>query len=222
MNTLHQYMVSKAFRSGLYDPLVTIAQLKQCGSFGLGEFEALGGELIAWNGTFYRATADGKLTVAADSERLCVAQVSGFQPSQSLAAPAGLANSTIGGFLRPTLGTDNTFFALGVAGQFDSVQATAFHPQAKPYPTYAQMLRDPPTFTFHHVAGRLVAYYAPPYVQDVGIPGYHFHFLADDLSGGGHVTSFVLSAGTITFEEFNDLRLTIPEYADFRKANLGS
>jgi acetolactate decarboxylase len=174
--------------------------------------------LIVWDGQFYQATGDGQVRLADDSERLCFAQISRFEPRRTLEAPAGTTFVSIGPFLEATEGTRNTFFALTIKGVFDSVTATAYHPQTEPYPPPASV--SPQIFNFNQVEGRLVAFYSPPYMRDIGIPGYHFHFLAEGLNGGGHVTAFTLAQGVIALQEIDRFVLDIPTGDAFRKANL--
>ena len=218
MNKIWQNMLSKAYKLGLFEGVVTIGELREHGRFGLGEFEALDGELIVWDGEFYQVTGDGKMRVADDSDRLCFAQVSDFNPQRYLDPPSGITFDTIAPFLEATEGTRNTFFALTIEGIFESVTATAYHPQTKPYPPPASV--SPQVFKFARIEGRLIAFYSPPYMRDIGIPGYHFHFLAKDLAGGGHVTAFTLSRGTIALEEIDRFLLDIPTNDAFRASNL--
>jgi acetolactate decarboxylase len=219
MNQIWQNMISRAYKLGLFDAVVTIGELKEHGSFGLGEYEALDGELIVWDGQFYRATDDGKLRIADDSDRLCFAQISDFHPQRTLEAPAGTTFDSIGPFLQATEeGIRNSFLALTIEGVFESVTATVYHPQTKPYPKAAAV--TPEVFEFAQVKGRLIAFYSPPYMRDIGIPGYHFHFLDEGLTGGGHVTAFTLASGSIALEEIDRFRVDIPTNDVFRKVNL--
>ena len=57
--TLFQVSTSSALTEGVYQGAVTIGDLKQNGDFGLGTFEDLDGELIALDGHFYRVDATG-------------------------------------------------------------------------------------------------------------------------------------------------------------------
>lgn len=218
MNQIWQNMLSKAYAQGRFEGVVTIRELREHGRFGLGQYEALDGEVIVWDGQFYRATGNGRVRFADDSDRLCFAQVSDFNPQRRLDAPPRITFDTIKPFLEAVQGTRNTFFALTIEGFFESVTATAYHPQTEPYPPPANI--SPQVFEFSQVEGRLIVFYSPPYMRDVGIPGYHFHFLSQDRAGGGHVTAFTLSQGTIALEEINRFLLDIPTTDAFRKANL--
>lgn len=44
---------------------------------------------------------------------------------------------------------------------------------------------------------------------ETNVPGYHMHFLADDLGGGGHVLAFTLAEGTLELDTVHDLLVRI-------------
>ena len=54
----------------------------------------------------------------------------------------------------------------------------------------------------------------------LNIPGYHFHFLADDHSSGGHVLDVKADALKIELDFQSNLRLALPETKQFLEADL--
>lgn len=50
-----------ALLEGVYDGDLTFAELAKHGDFGLGTFNALDGEMVAFDGEFLQITADGRL-----------------------------------------------------------------------------------------------------------------------------------------------------------------
>src|SRR5690349_18768195 len=62
--TLTQVSTYPALQMGQFDGDTTFAQLEQAGDFGLGTFDGLDGEMIALDGVFYQAKADGSVAVA--------------------------------------------------------------------------------------------------------------------------------------------------------------
>lgn len=50
-----------------------------------------------------------------------------------------------------------------------------------------------------------------PFVEGINIPGYHFHFLSDDRTAGGHVLEFTLEEGDCEVDVCNRYLLILPE-----------
>jgi acetolactate decarboxylase len=206
----------------LYDGCVTIGELKTLGHFGLGEYEALDGELIAYNGDFVRVTADGKLHRAADGDSLCFAQVADATFDKYEVVPANLTMDALATFLEPLQCTRNAFFAFTMTGLFASVETMAYPRQTKPYAPLATVQPSVATFSLSNVRGRLVGFYSPAFARDVGVPGYHCHFVDDATSVGGHVKSFTITEGSAAICRLESLVLRTPTYADYLHANLES
>src|SRR5918992_5635628 len=88
-HTLFQTSTVDALLEGKYEGDVSFAELEDRGDFGLGTLDALDGEMIALDGSFYQVKADG-LAYAIDREtRTPFAVVTFFEPnfSRTLATP---------------------------------------------------------------------------------------------------------------------------------------
>ena len=58
-STLFQVSTSTALVEGIYKGAVSIGHLREHGDFGLGTFEGLDGEMVAFDGRFYQVRSDG-------------------------------------------------------------------------------------------------------------------------------------------------------------------
>ena len=58
-DALFQVSTYDALSRGVYKGILSYGQLKEHGTFGLGTFEGLDGEMIATDGNFYQARTDG-------------------------------------------------------------------------------------------------------------------------------------------------------------------
>ena len=76
------------------------------------------------------------------------------------------------------------------------------------------------TFNAEQVSGTLVGFWSPTHTTSLNIPGYHFHFLADDHSSGGHVLDVKADALKIELDFQSNLRLALPETKQFLEADL--
>ena len=59
---LFQTSTLQALMAGVYDGNLTFQELARHGDFGLGTLDALDGEMIALDGVFYQARADGRVS----------------------------------------------------------------------------------------------------------------------------------------------------------------
>jgi len=109
MNRLWQIMPSMAFKLGLYQAVLTVAQARTHGNFGVGQFAALDGELTVIGGEFFHAKSDGSVHLADDVEELCFAQLCHFAPTDSWTITTPQDIPAFEAFLREKLGNQNDF-----------------------------------------------------------------------------------------------------------------
>src|SRR5262249_5056662 len=65
--TLFQVSTTGALVQGVYRGAVTLGALREHGDFGLGTFDALDGELVAFDGEFFQVHASGRIEKPSDS-----------------------------------------------------------------------------------------------------------------------------------------------------------
>jgi acetolactate decarboxylase len=75
-------------------------------------------------------------------------------------------------------------------------------------------------FDYQNVAGTLVCLWSPGFAGSFSIPGYHFHFLSSDRKKGGHVLECEAINLTIAGCAMNEMHVSLPETAEFLKADL--
>ncbi len=68
--------------------------------------------------------------------------------------------------------------------------------------------------------GTLVGFWVPPYMQMVNVPGFHFHFLSQDRSCGGHLLECLTGEMTIALDETPYTQIALPHTDAFRDVNL--
>ena len=83
--------------------------------------------------------------------------------------------------------------------------------QKKPYPPLVKVVQQQPIFEMTNVPGRIVGFRCPPYVKGINVPGYHLHFISDDLKTGGHILDFVLKEGLVEIDVCNQFLMVLPE-----------
>lgn len=211
-----------ALLSGVYDGHMSLETLRTYGDFGIGTFEALDGEMVLLDGTFYQIRADGHVYRPALSERTPFACVTTLSPDVVEAIEAPTDMNGLEARIHALVPQPNRFCAFRVHGEFSRMRTRSVPAQQKPYPPLAAITRTQPVFDLEHVRGTLVGFRAPAFVKGVNVPGYHLHFLADDRQSGGHVLGFDMTRGTLQADTVHEwLHLFLPtDSAAFGGADL--
>jgi len=221
MSEIWQNIPSMAFMQGLYQGITTIGAAKRRGNFGVGQFAALDGELIVNEGAFYRATSDGNVRLADDSDQLCFAQLCIFSPQhKAWEVPPKTTYDSFGKFLNDVYPTMNSFCAFRITGMFANVVPTSPPAFKEPFPPFSEAKKMRKSFPKTDIQGSLVGYFSPPFTASVGVPGYHFHFISDDRLSGGHVEEFTLASGCVHVARINDFVLILPESKAYQECDL--
>ena len=63
----------------------------------------------------------------------------------------------------------------------------------------------------NNIRGTLAGFWSPEHTTSLNIPGYHFHFLADDHSSGGHVLDVQAAELQVELDLQSNLRLALPQ-----------
>ena len=92
LHEIFQNSTINALLEGVYDGSLTYGELRTHGDFGLGTFNALDGEMIAFDGNFYQVKSDGVAYPVADDQKTPFATVVFFRPTlrRSASRPARL------------------------------------------------------------------------------------------------------------------------------------
>lgn len=210
-NGITQIATIDSLLVGVYDGHVSLHQLRTYGDFGIGTFEGLDGEMLLLDGRFYQVRSDGKVYRPALSVKTPFACVTSFVPDCRDALQGPLDLDGLEAKIDKLVPQPNQFCAFIVRGDFTHVKTRSVPAQKKPYPPLAEVTKTQPVFEIPKVRGTLIGFRSPALVKGVNVPGYHLHFLADDLSSGGHVLAFELAQGTLEADTLHDwLRIYLP------------
>jgi acetolactate decarboxylase len=116
--------------------------------------------------------------------------------------------------------TRNMLYAVMVAGTFGRVRVRSVPRQAKPYPPLAEAVKAQREFEFNSVRGTVVGFRYPCYAAGINMPGYHFHFLTQDRSAGGHLLDCRLEKGTLMIDVTPRLLIVLPRGSGFSSADM--
>lgn len=203
------------FIGGLYDSYYPYKQLKQHGDFGLGAPGKLDGELMVFNGKLYQTQSTGKTTQLADTGKTPYAVVCFFHAEKTYKCNKPLSKSALFSYLDSILTNQNGIYAIHIKGNFSMVKTRAFPPVDKPYLPLAAMLDRQHFFDFKNIKGDFIGFKIPALMEGAHISGYHFHFLSDDKTGGGHIIDLLADDITIEVETLTSYTIDLPQTPEF-------
>jgi acetolactate decarboxylase len=217
--TLFQVSTTGALVQGVYQGVMTLGTLKEHGDFGLGTFDGLDGEMVAFDGEFYQVHASGKIETPADSALIPFAVVTNFRPTRREHMPAFGSLADLTAALDRMRRSDNLFFAVRMDGTFSSMHTRAAC-KAEEGVSLVAATAHQAEFTIDHAKGTIVGFWSPPYARSLNVTGWHLHFLTDDRKAGGHVLECSARNLEAAVQDLDDVRLAIPETRDFLTADL--
>ena len=221
IHEVYQSSTINALLQGVYDGDMTFSQLRRHGDFGIGTFNALDGEMIAFDGHFWQITGDGRAHPVPDEYQTPFATVLFFNPriQQTLDGPLDYAGLCT--LLDGELASANLFYAIRIDGRFHRVRTRSVPRQSKPYPPLTAVTEDQPCFDLHEVSGKLAGFRFPEFVEGMNVPGYHLHFLSNDHRAGGHVLALELEHGRLAIDDTSDFHIELPTDGALLAAELG-
>ncbi len=215
-----QTSLMSALLDGIYDGEMTVAELLGQGSFGLGTFNGLDGEMIILDGRCWQMRSDGGVRPAKLDARTPFAVVTNFVTDISEAVPEHSLRSDLSKLVDSLTLSPNYLYAVRFTGEFDWITTRTVRRQAKPYRRMVETTDNELTLTFEHVTGVMGGFRTPVYEQGISVPGCHVHFVDDARTRGGHVLDFQMASGTVEVCLGTDLRLSLPRTHEFAEADL--
>lgn len=219
-NMIYQTSLMSALLSGVYEGETTMADLLKRGDFGLGTFNELDGEMIAFNSQVYQLRSDGSARAASPQQKTPFAVMTWFKPQYRLCIDSLTSRQELHQKIDQKIPSDNLFCALRIDGHFRHAHTRTVPRQTPPYRAMTDVLDDQPVFRFNSRAGVLVGFRTPQHMQGINVAGYHEHFITDDRQGGGHLLDYQLEQGVLTFGEIHKLMIDLPADSAFLNADL--
>lgn len=186
-DALFQYSTKNAFLKRIYDGDLSFGELKRAGNFGLGTFNGIDGEMAAINGEYYRISVNGAVNKADDNDLTPFAVVKFFNPDQSYSLTGNYDLGALQRIILQSMKDTLKPSAVKVTGKFEYVKTRSVAKQALPYPPLEEIINNQSVFKFENVSGIISGFWFPEFFDGINFPGFHFHFLLEDYSGGGHL-----------------------------------
>ncbi|MBI5189758.1 MAG: acetolactate decarboxylase [Nitrospirae bacterium] len=210
-DTLYQVSSISNLMAGAYAGTETVGELLAHGGFGIGTFDALDGEMVVLDGRCYQVKLDGSARLAVGSQTTPFAEVTEFE-SDRVGVPAGpLDMDALKAYIDGLAPDTGIPYAVKVTGTFSLVRTRSVPKQGMPYPPLVEAVKGQKTRSMEDVKGTLVGFRLPAFMDGVGVPGYHLHFITDDSRAGGHVLALITSRVTVHLDDTPEFRMTLPK-----------
>lgn len=211
MKELYQHSHFIATNQGLYDGTTTISALKAHGSFGLGTFHSLEGELLAIDGKFYHCTEGRNVRLAEQNETLPWAALSSFSDKKNTAQVKSLGDyKALEAALRSLMQSSNYPFLFHISGKFENILIGSVPKQEKPYLPIEAVIESSITVETGEVVADLVGFFAPDFMFPIKGKGFHLHCLEKNMKYGGHVLDLKCQELEVTYEQLTHFNLELP------------
>jgi acetolactate decarboxylase len=210
-HVLFQASTIGALLEGAYEGDLSFDELAEHGDLGLGTLNGLDGEMIALDGSFYRADVDGAVGAVDGAARTPFAVVTRFGPAVDLEIEGPLGHAELLARLDDLIPADAATCAIRLDGRFELVRARSVPRQSPPYRPLTEVVLEQHVFELANVEGTMLGFRFPDYAEGIEVSGYHLHFISDDRARGGHVLSSRCGGTTrVRLDPSNDLHVELP------------
>lgn len=221
--TIYQVALLQSLTQGYYDGIITVSELKKHGDTGIGTFEGVNGEMVVLEGKVYQALGDGTVQEAAESETVPFSNVTFFESDVA----ADLTNIDSMASLKTALDKTvqdngkNMFYMVKIGGTFDKMFVRSELKQNKPYRSLDKALEtDQREFSYENIAGTIVGLYCPDYMGGLNASGWHFHFISDDRTKGGHILDLSFREAKAELDMTPHFDIQLSDDTNFQKMEL--
>lgn len=219
-NKLYQYSTINAVMQGQYEGEMTLQELNQHGSFGLGTLNDLDGELIQLDNKFYQVDSEGNVKELDGKEKTPFAVTTQFNPDETLTLEDVTSFEDLSEELKEHFDNKNHFYAIKLTGKFDYIKNRSVPKQDRPYPPLKEVTPHQTVFEDNNVEGTIIGFYTPNYAGSIQVPGFHMHFLSDDKTVGGHILNVQFESAEVEIQQIPEFDLVLPDTEDFAEADL--
>lgn len=219
---MFQTSLISSLAQGVFEDDMTLRELLNEGSFGLGTFNQLDGEMIVLDGVCHQLRSDGSVQRPPLDTRTPFAMVTNFVPTLRREVQGPLDRKGLDAVIDDMLVSDNYACALRITGDFAHVETRTVERQQGGHRTLAEATEDEAVVRFDDVRGTIGGFRTPMYEAAIAVAGTHEHFLDDQQSRGGHLIDFELRHATVEICVCTDLVLRLPLTRAFQDADLAT
>lgn len=216
---MYQVSTLNALSLGYTRKVVPVSELLANGDTGLGTFENLDGEMIVVDGCCFRATDNGLVNVASDEQGVPFASVSFLKGNRQFEIRTVQQIEELKSILNLKIEEHfglNSMHIVRIDGFFNKVFARSEAGVRSHHVELKDILKErQKSFEFKNLQGSLVCIYYPDYMEGINAAGWHFHFVSEDRTLGGHVFEVALEKGVARLDKITNIELQLPREAAF-------
>ncbi len=221
--TVYQVALLQSLTQGYYDGIIKVSELREHGDIGIGTFEGVNGEMIVLDGTVYQALGDGSVQKADDNETVPFSNVTFFDSDVKEEISDIKDINALKEALDKTVAKNgkNMFCFVKLNGEFKKMNVRSELKQEKPYKSLDKALAtDQREFNYDNIKGTVVALYCPDYMGGLNTPGWHFHFISDDKTKGGHILELAFDSAQAEYDITPEFDMCLSDDDEFQKMEL--
>jgi acetolactate decarboxylase len=215
LSNLYQVGTFAAVLNGAVNGDVNYQLLKQKGNFGLGTFNGVTGEMVAYQGQFYQIGEKGITTSVADETETPFAQVIQFNPTTNFSLASIDNFKQLVDNLLPIFKNQNRVYAVHIHGQINYLKLRGRTPRKPGEPAPQEI-----PYEAQNVRGDMIGFYFPDHLLSLTAPGLHLHFLSEDKQHSGHVMDVQFNAATVELQSVANLNLHIPDTVEYQSPKI--
>lgn len=187
-NLVYQVGTIRSLLTGVYEGDLRFDELAHYGDFGLGTFDGVNGEMVALDGEYFRIDALGCAHRVDPEMKSPFAIITRFHGTDALTLHDPLDFAGLKSRIHSRFESDNIIYAVRIHGKFDQVDARSEHPQPEGHRPLSETIAQVQTqLCYKDIEGTMAGFWFPQHMKAINVPGFHFHFLADNRTVGGHV-----------------------------------
>ncbi len=212
----YHYSIWGAFVNRIFEGDLTVKEMKAQGDLGLGSYTKLIGEMVMLDGIPYMIDEQGVVTVPPDDKKLVYVNATFFDNDLSFEIPQVPNYEELRKIIKAQLPSKNYFYAFKVHGSFENMKLGGVPPQEPPFTKgLDELLPIRPIFHKDQVDGTLVGFYCPAFIGDINVEGFHFHFISDDHTFGGHALEFSAKDLHVEIDRITEYQFVVPSSPEF-------
>lgn len=206
------YQVSTYGRlsGGGYGGMISIDRLLEHGDFGIGTVEGIDGEMMVLDGVAYRAGTDLVPMEVPAGALIPFAMLTYFDAMETHILTEELNYSAFKDLLDDIL-QEKLVYAVMIEAEFDSITIRSVPGQQEPYPPLVDVVANQTTMRLENVRGTMIGYYISDGLGEINVPGFHMHFLSEDLNHGGHVLDAEFSDIVVRLDPISTYAVLVTE-----------
>jgi acetolactate decarboxylase len=221
-HVLFQASTIGALLDGAYEGDLSFAELAEHGDLGLGTLNGLDGEMIALDGSFYRADVEGTIHRVGPGERTPFAVVARFDAAVDTEIDGPSSHEQLLARLDQLIPPGAASCAVRLDGAFELVHARSVPRQQPPYRPLTDVIAEQHEFELADVEGTMLGFRFPSYAEGIEVAGYHLHFIDAARERGGHVLDSRPLSLRARLDPSNDLHVELPPGVDLGDPGLSA